>query len=82
MREALDVQVTSSWREFQAVASVLVAAGALEAGTFRVRCLTYCKCAGISTVEGQTSMEYVSLGRLPVCHLSEKLWLYAGNYPG
>ena len=36
MREALDVQVTSSWREFQAVASVLVAAGALEAGTFRV----------------------------------------------
>lgn len=40
MREALDVQVTSSWREFQAVASVLVAAGALEAGTFRVRKLT------------------------------------------
>ena len=36
MREALDAQVTSSWREFQAVASVLVAAGALEAGTFRV----------------------------------------------
>lgn len=41
MREALDVQVTSSWREFQAVASVLVAAGALEAGTFRVRGLTF-----------------------------------------
>ena len=40
MREVLDVQVTSSWREFQAVASVLVAAGALEAGTFRVRGLT------------------------------------------
>ncbi len=36
MREALDVQTTSSWREFQAVASVLVAAGALEAGSYRV----------------------------------------------
>ena len=36
MREALDAQVTSGWREFQAVASVLVTAGALEAGTFRV----------------------------------------------
>ena len=47
MREALDVQVTSSWREFQAVASVLVAAGALKAGTFRVRGLAFtptCRC--------------------------------------
>ena len=37
LRDALEVQETSSWREFQAVASVLVAAGALEAGTYRVR---------------------------------------------
>ena len=36
MREALDKQQTSSWREFQAVASVLVAAGALEPDTYRV----------------------------------------------
>lgn len=39
LRDALEVQETSSWREFQAVASVLVAAGALEAGTYRVRFL-------------------------------------------
>ena len=36
MREALDKQQTSSWREFQAVASVLIAAGALEPDTYRV----------------------------------------------
>lgn len=36
MREALDMQQTTSWREFQAVASVLVAAGALEPDTYRV----------------------------------------------
>ena len=36
MREALDMQQTSSWREFQAVASVLIAAGALELDTYRV----------------------------------------------
>ena len=36
MREALDKQQTSSWREFQAVAAVLIAAGALEPDTYRV----------------------------------------------
>ncbi len=39
LRNALEAQETSSWREFQAVASVLVAAGALEAGTYQVRFL-------------------------------------------
>lgn len=36
MREALDKQQTSSWREFQAVASVLIAAGALKPDTYQV----------------------------------------------
>ena len=36
MREALDMQQTSSWREFQAVTSVLIAAGALQPDTYRV----------------------------------------------
>ncbi len=55
MREALDKQQTSSWREFQAVASVLIAAGALEPDTYRVSlhctvspAMRYCQLEAVS----------------------------------